>query len=112
MDIDFKLIGEQIRLKRVKLDYAQTYVADKAGMSHKSYSKLEHGDAKGYLASYINIAEVFNMSLDTMLKDIYDPNSELFISMLINELRAMNPNQRKLVLELIQGVKKFSGSVL
>lgn len=105
--MDYQKVGEAIRLKRAQLGYTQAVTAELSNLSVNFYSEVERGEKKGRLETYVNIAKALEMSLDTMLADVYDPASEAFISDLINDLRHFTPDQRKLVKEIVEAVKKF-----
>lgn len=105
--VDFQKVGEAIRAKRRKLGYSQIKAAELAKLSPNYYSAIERGEKKGSLETFYNIAIALNMSLDTLLSEVYDPGDEPYISALIGELRALSPDHRRLVLEFIHGLKNF-----
>lgn len=105
--MDLQKIGEAIRLKRAKLGYSQTKTAELANLSSNFYSAIERGEKNGSLETFYNIAVALEMSLDTMLADVYDPASEPYVSSLISELRSLKPDHRRLVLAFIYSIKDF-----
>lgn len=104
---DYIDIGEKMRQKRALKGLSQNKLARLADMNAGHYASIERGEYSVKLHTIVNIAAGLNCSLDTLLADVYDPASEQFLSALIMELRTMSPAQRKMVLELLPGIKKF-----
>lgn len=59
-----KLIGERIKLERLKNEKTGIYVSTVLGIDQSYYSKIEKGKHEIKLETIFRIAELFNISLD------------------------------------------------
>jgi transcriptional regulator with XRE-family HTH domain len=59
-----KEVLNNIRNKRIALNYTQDYVAYKLNISQNAYSKIELGQTKISLKRLYDIADIFNMPLN------------------------------------------------
>ena len=105
--MDCVAIGERIRQKRMLTGLSQMKIAELSGLSHNYYSSLERGEYSGRLETYLKIAKTLDMSMDQMLADVYDLDSEPFLSAIMMELETLPGKQRNILLEVIQVIKKF-----
>lgn len=48
-------------------NYTQKYVADKLGITYQSYQAYEKGKSLPSLQSFISLAELFDVSLDSLI---------------------------------------------
>lgn len=105
--MDYKAVGEAIRKKRSILGYSQAQAAASSKVSLNHYAAIERGEKKGSLETFYKIALGLDMSLDTLLADVYLPGSEAFISSILFELRQLPPVHRRLVQDFIHLLKQY-----
>jgi len=67
--VDIKILGENIRLYRKALNLTQTDLADRLHVSFQAVSNWERGAAPPDLDNIVSLAELFSISVDTLLKD-------------------------------------------
>ena len=67
--IDYKAIGQRIKIARIKLEITQETLAEKAGLSTPHISNIETGSTKLSLPTIINIANALHVSVDELLCD-------------------------------------------
>lgn len=60
--------GDKIRILRESKKWSQTNLADQLDLTRAYISKLERGESIARVEIYITIAELFNVSLDYLLK--------------------------------------------
>lgn len=107
--INYVAIGEAIRKKRALKGYSQRQVADIAGISAHHYSKIERGgEGHPKFETLYGIAVALDMSLDELLENVYNPESDSFISAVLQELRTATSFQRRLILENIKSIKDLT----
>lgn len=64
MDVNWK-----IRIMREIKNWTQEEMAEKLGMSHNGYAKIERGETKLYLEKLNQIAQIFNIDLSDLISD-------------------------------------------
>ena len=68
-DVDYKRIGERIRILRQKHGLTQEKLSEIVGCSNNHLSHIENASCKVSLGMLVNIAAVFNSSLDYFFFD-------------------------------------------
>ena len=69
IEVDFKALGNRLRQKRQELGVSQFGVAAVAGLSPSFYGKIERGETKASLETFVLLLSVLNASADEMLAD-------------------------------------------
>lgn len=110
MEIDYKAIGQRIKIARIKKGVTQETVAGKIEMSLQHISNIETGNTKLSLPAAIAIANALDVSLDSLLcdnvlytkpsfveeaKDLFDDCNEYEVRMMVDMLRATKQALRK-----------------
>ena len=86
MKVDYAALGKRIRDERMRLHLSQNGVAELAGISTSFYGKIERGETKASLETFVAIVCVLNVSADALLVDalrhnpISDAERRRFIS--------------------------------
>ena len=62
-------VNEKIRIMREVRNWTQEEMAEKLGMSHNGYAKIERGETKLYLEKLNQIAQIFNINLSDLVSD-------------------------------------------
>lgn len=60
-------INEKIRMLRELNQWSQEEMAERLGMSHNGYAKIERGETKLYLEKLNQIAQIFNIDLSELV---------------------------------------------
>lgn len=68
--------SEKIRLLRLKFSMSQEEMAGKLGVSRQTISKWESGGAYPEIDKLIIISDLFDVSIDFLLKDKYSTGSQ------------------------------------
>lgn len=69
MEIDYKVIGQRIKIARIKKGITQEAVADLIDITPAYMSNAETGETKVSLPTLIEIANAFSVSVDVLLCD-------------------------------------------
>lgn len=69
MEVDYKAIGQRIKIARIKKDITQEAVADLIDITPAHMSNVETGKTKVSLPTLIAIANALSVSVDTLLCD-------------------------------------------
>jgi len=85
-----KVIGNRIQRKRKETGYSQAIVAERLGITEKTYGTHEQGTSAPDILRLIRIAEIFECKLDELLVGI-SPKPD---------------DQAKHIASLLQGVKR------
>ena len=64
------LAGAKIRSERMHQNFSQEFLACKIGKTAQYISLLENGDRCGSVATYLSIANEFNLSLSELFTDM------------------------------------------
>lgn len=67
--VDFKIIGERIFAARKALDLTQEQAAERANITAQFWSRIESGNERGSVNTYLEIASVLGLTLDDMFYD-------------------------------------------
>lgn len=86
-----QVIGKSLQKQRLKTGYGQDEVAERLGISTKSYGDYERGDSNPSILRLIQIAEIFECELDELLVGISSKPDD----------------QAKHIASLLQGVKRI-----
>jgi transcriptional regulator with XRE-family HTH domain len=63
-----KNILTNIKVKRTKLGYSQTHIADRLGISQNMYSKIELGKTKITACKFLMICDLLEMNAAELLR--------------------------------------------
>ena len=69
MEIDYKAIGHRIRMYRLKRNWSQEFLSEKADVTPAHFSHIERGNTKPSLPTLLRIANALGVSLDELLCD-------------------------------------------
>lgn len=118
MKIDYKAIGQRIKIARIKKDITQEKVAEIIDITPSHMSNIETGKTKVSLPTLIAIANALSVSIDSLLCDnvlaskadfereaaeIFKDCNEYEIRVLVDVLNAAKNSMRK--------VKMFESSL-
>lgn len=62
-------VNDKIRMLREFNHWSQEEMAERLGMSHNGYAKIERGETKLYLDKLSQIAQIFNINLSDLVSE-------------------------------------------
>ena len=91
---DLTAIGDKIRSRRAKLGMSQEQLAELCGITSSYVGHIERGSRQLSLNTAISISTVLEISLDYLLLDVKDQNSDAdVLSGISAELKNHSPEQ-------------------
>ena len=69
MELDYKAIGNRIKIARINADMTQEALAGKVNLSPSHMSNIETGTTKVSLTTIVNIANALSVTVDDLLCD-------------------------------------------
>lgn len=64
MQRDMDVVGENIKLARLRRKYSTTQVSERAGITPETLASIEAGNADISLGDYLNVLRVLNLERD------------------------------------------------
>ena len=86
MEVDYKAIGQRIKIARIKKGVTQETVADLIDITPAHMSNVETGKTKVSLPTLIAIANALSVSVDTLLCDNVIASKIIFENIFIHKL--------------------------
>ena len=105
MEIDYKAIGQRIKIARIKKDITQDQVADITGLSNPHISNVETGSTKVSLPSIIKIANALSVSVDELLCDNIIHSKVVFEKELAELLEDCSDKETHAIVEIAKTTK-------
>ena len=102
MNVDYKLIGERIKKTRKSVGMTQETLAEKLNVSIGYVSQVERGITKISLDLLGAISGALNCDIASLIKESAVNSSEYMESELLEEIRGLDRNKRKFILEIIK----------
>lgn len=98
MELDYKLVGERIKLYRKRRKWTQQVISEHANLSKQYFAEIEAGRKEGRLAIYYRIAKALDVSLDILVSDSTDQNDYMAKSALSKRIENYSEKQYKMLL--------------
>lgn len=105
-ELDYVVIGRQIKSARIKLGLQQAEVAYRAGLTTSHMSHIETGQTKLALPTIVKIANVLSVSVDELLYDNLEHVKHVYDKKIAEELADCDSAELQAFLEIIQSTKK------
>lgn len=67
-DLDYKEIGRNVKIQRIRAEKTQEYCATRLKLSLQHWSNIETGNTKVSLPAIKSIANLFGVSVDSLLR--------------------------------------------
>lgn len=97
-----KAIGKRIKAAREKKQLTQEQLAERVDLSPMHVSVIERGAKLPKLETLINIANVLDVSADTLLQDVVNNQTKLLISEASDLIRQLPREDQKRVLAALR----------
>lgn len=98
-ELNFELIGKNIRTARLQQNLTQEYIANKIDVNVSHISNIENNRAKISLSALVAICNVLNVTVDYILNQEYTSTSALD-NEIMKELSNASPEKKKKILEI------------
>lgn len=106
MEIDYKAIGQRIRIARIRLGRTQEAIADRINVTPAHMSNIETGKTKLSLPTLIGIANALSVSADALLCDNVKDSSVVFEEELEELLSDCDEYETRLLVDLLKACKE------
>lgn len=110
MDLDVKdvnkKIGQEFKKIRKSKKYTQEEVAEKCDVTPEYLSKFENGKYNASIYNIILLCKAIDTSPMQLLHFFFDNSNETITANLLDELKDLNIEDQKLILELVKKIKK------
>lgn len=98
--IDYKLIGNRIKNKRIELHMTQNQLSQKANISMTYLSKIEHGHVTPTLETYALISNILDLDLAHLITGSSKISSDYTDNELLRICKKADETQLKLIIKL------------
>ncbi len=107
--VDYKTnMGNRLKTQRKKLHMTQEQLAEKLNISVKHYGGVERGTAGLSLENLIEVSNIFNVSLDYLIKGIDSPSEDTILFEINQIYQNCPPEKRPYIVELLKLIMKFN----
>lgn len=100
--MDYKGLGDRIRIARTKLKMTQQQLVDTIDMSVNYLGKIERADRILSLETLVRIANALGTNIDSLLSDSVNVNSESLITEIDSFLVRMNKKEQAHIVNIVK----------
>ncbi|HEL4007207.1 TPA: helix-turn-helix transcriptional regulator [Clostridioides difficile] len=105
-ELDFRAIGQRIKIARIKKRLTQEAVAEKVNITTQHMSNIETGNSSVSLPTLISIANVLYVTIDELLCDAVLNSKVIFENELNEILKDCNDYETRFIVDLVKSSKK------
>ncbi|HBF6646501.1 regulatory protein [Clostridioides difficile] len=106
MELDFKFIGQRIKIARIKKKLTQEVLSEKINVSPQHVSNIETGNSSVSLPTLVAIANTLGVSVDELLCDTILSSKAVFENDLEEVLRDCNEYEIRFITDIVKASKK------
>lgn len=106
MELDFKFIGQRIKIARIKKKLTQEVLSEKINVSPQHVSNIETGNSSVSLPTLVAIANTLGVSVDELLCDTSLSSKAVFENELEEVLRDCNEYEIRFITDIVKASKK------
>ncbi|HBG5629815.1 TPA: helix-turn-helix transcriptional regulator [Clostridioides difficile] len=106
MELDFKFIGQRIKIARIKKKLIQEVLSEKINVSPQHVSNIETGNSSVSLPTLVAIANTLGVSVDELLCDTILSSKAVFENELEEVLRDCNEYEIRFITDIVKASKK------
>ncbi|CCL09110.1 TPA: helix-turn-helix transcriptional regulator [Clostridioides difficile] len=106
MELDFKFIGQRIKIARIKKKLTQEVLSEKINVSPQHVSNIETGNSSVSLPTLVAIANTLGVSVDELLCDTILSSKAVFENELEEVLRDCNEYEIRFITDIVKASKK------
>ena len=100
--IDYKLIGQRIKLKRKKAGFTQEQLAEKLFVTPGYISQLERGISRPNLDTLSEICHIVNCDIVDLLHDSTESASDYLLDEIHDLYSLLSPKEKSILFELLK----------
>ena len=108
MNIDYKLIGERIKKARKSIAMTQETLAERLNVSIGYVSQIERGITKISLDTLGAVSSILSCDVSSLVTESAVNSNGYLEDELLNEIRKLDCNKRKYILEIIKLTEKLN----
>ena len=102
MNVDYKLIGNRIKLKRKSMNMTQEVLSEKLDVTIGYVSQVERGITKISLDLLAEISAILKCDIAELITESSIESDTYMFSELMHEIDRLSNKKRKLLLEIIK----------
>ncbi|HGM3592333.1 TPA: helix-turn-helix domain-containing protein [Clostridioides difficile] len=106
MELDFKVIGQRIKVARIKKKLTQEVLSEKINVSPQHVSNIETGNSSVSLVTLVAIANTLEVSVDELLCDTILSSKAIFENELEEVLKDCNDYEIRFITDIVKASKK------
>lgn len=106
MELDFKFIGQRIKIARIKKKLTQEVLSEKINVGPQHVSNIETGNSSVSLPTLVAIANTLGVSVDELLCDTILSSKAVFENELEEVLRDCNEYEIRFITDIVKASKK------
>ena len=111
MELDFRAIGQRIKIARIKKRLTQDTVSELINITPSHMSNIETGKSTVSLQTLIAIANVLRVSIDELLCDVILDSKVIFEKELSEVLKDCNEYETRVLVDILKASKDSIRSV-
>ncbi|HEK4613572.1 TPA: helix-turn-helix transcriptional regulator, partial [Clostridioides difficile] len=111
MDLDFRAIGQRIKIARIKKRLTQDTLSELVNITPQHMSNIERGGSSVSLPTLISIANVLRVSIDELLCDVVLDSKVIFEKELSDILKDCNEYEIRVLVDILKASKDSIRSV-
>ena len=105
MEVDYKKIGQRVKVARKKLGWKQDELAHRVEITTSHMSHIETGQTKVALSTIVKIANTLSVSVDELLCDSLEHAYPVFNKQIAEAVADCNATELQAVLDVINTTK-------
>ena len=105
MDVDFNNLGIRIKYYRTKMDLKQNKLAEMMGVEPAYISRIEKGQSKMSLSTFVVLANALGVTANDLLCDNLVASENIYAEDLSRLLSDCTAKERKFIIMLAHDVK-------
>ena len=102
--MDYKVLGQRIRIERNKLGLTQAELAEKISVTTPFVGQIERGERKFSIETLVAIAHELNISTDFLLRENLGNNLNSLFSELITLVENRDPKDIVLAIDVVRSI--------
>ena len=107
LEPDYKAIGERIKVNRTRQGLSQEKLAEMCGLSKTHMSHIETGNTKGSLPTFIQIANVLQISLDDLVCDSLSYEVDAYQREIAKLVEDCSPLEIRVIADIVSATKSI-----
>ncbi|HBE9110516.1 TPA: helix-turn-helix transcriptional regulator [Clostridioides difficile] len=111
MDLDFRAIGQRIKIARIKKRLTQDTLSELVNITPQHMSNIERGGSSVSLPTLIAIANVLHVSIDELLCDTVLDSKVVFEKELQEVISDCNEYEIRVIVNVVKTTKDSMRSV-